>query len=136
MDKVTAVHGLRHPELAGVAAAFAALRDDLEPHLVKEERVLFPMVRALTGDTTRPRTRSGSVREPIAVMLAEHDRAGELLALLRERTGGHTAPEDGCARYRALYRGLAELEADTHLHVHKENHRLFPAVIASEQLPV
>jgi len=27
-----------------------------------------------------------------------------------------------------LYRGLAELEADTHLHVHKENNVLFPLV--------
>jgi regulator of cell morphogenesis and NO signaling len=25
-----------------------------------------------------------------------------------------------------LYRGLAELEADTHVHVHKENNVLFP----------
>lgn len=135
LDKVAAVHGLRHPELAGVVAAFGALRDDLEPHLAKEERVLFPMVRALAGDTTRRVTHTDSVRGPIAVMLAEHDRAGELLALLRERTGGYTAPDDGCASYRALYRGLAELEADTHLHVHKENHRLFPAVIALEARP-
>ena len=29
-------------------------------------------------------------------------------------------------------KGLAELEADTHLHVHKENHLLFPAVITLE----
>ena len=135
MDKVTAVHGLRHPELAGVAAAFGALRDDLEPHLLKEERVLFPMVRALDGDTPHRGTPTGSVRDPIAVMLAEHDRVGDLLALLRERTGGYTAPEDGCASYRALYRGLSELEADTHLHVHKENHRLFPAVIALGRRP-
>jgi regulator of cell morphogenesis and NO signaling len=31
-----------------------------------------------------------------------------------------------------LYEGLAELESDTHLHVHKENNLLFPAVIALE----
>jgi iron-sulfur cluster repair protein YtfE (RIC family) len=29
--------------------------------------------------------------------------------------------------------GLAELEADTHLHVHKENNHLFPAVISLEE---
>ena len=28
--------------------------------------------------------------------------------------------------------GLAELEADTHLHVHKENNHPFPAVLALE----
>ena len=42
-------------------------------------------------------------------------------------------PDDGCASYQALYTGLAELEADTHLHVHKENNVLFPAVLETEQ---
>ena len=59
-------------------------------------------------------------------MLAEHDRAGELLATLRRITDGYQPPADGCASYRALYAGLAELEADLHLHVHKENNILFP----------
>jgi regulator of cell morphogenesis and NO signaling len=65
-------------------------------------------------------------------MLREHDIAGDLLARLRTLTGGYAAPEDGCGSYRALYDGLAELEADTHLHVHKENNVLFPAVLALE----
>ena len=30
--------------------------------------------------------------------------------------------------YHALYTALVELEADTHLHVHKENNVLFPTV--------
>ena len=70
----------------------------------------------------------GTTSGPISMMLLEHDRAGELLARLRELTGGYQVPEDGCASYRALYDGLAELEADTHLHVHKENNLLFPMV--------
>ena len=41
-------------------------------------------------------------------------------------------PADGCASWRALSAGLAELEADTHLHIHKENNLLFPAVVARE----
>ena len=48
-------------------------------------------------------------------------------------TEGYKAPADGCASYRALYAGLAQLEADTHLHVHKENNVLFPAVVALER---
>ena len=61
-------------------------------------------------------------------MEREHDTAGALLAHLRELTGGYASPADGCASYEMLYRGLAELEADTHLHVHKENNVLFPMV--------
>ena len=55
-----------------------------------------------------------------------------LLARLRELTGGYTPPADGCVSYRLLYAGLAELEADTHLHVHKENNVLFPMVVGRE----
>ena len=65
-------------------------------------------------------------------MLADHDTAGDLLARLRSTTGDYAVPDDGCASYQALYAGLAELEADTHLHVHKENNLLFPAVLDAE----
>jgi regulator of cell morphogenesis and NO signaling len=65
-------------------------------------------------------------------MRQEHDVAGALLARLRTLTDGYTPPEDGCASYRLLYQGLAELEADTHLHVHIENNVLFPAAIELE----
>jgi regulator of cell morphogenesis and NO signaling len=37
-------------------------------------------------------------------------------------------PADGCGTYRACFDGIAELEGDLHLHVHKENNVLFPAV--------
>lgn len=130
--KIHDVHGERHPELADVRARYEELRADLEPHLAKEERVLFPMVRELATASTQPTFHCGSLTNPISVMLAEHDRAGELLEELRALTSDFTPPEDGCASYRACYEGLAELEADTHLHVHKENNLLFPAVMRLE----
>lgn len=131
--KVVSVHGERHPELSAIATCYATLRADLEPHLSKEETVLFPMIRELAAAGSVPSFHCGSLRNPISVMLAEHDTVGELLAQLRELTGGYEAPADGCASYQALFAGLAELEADTHLHVHKENNVLFPAVVAREQ---
>jgi regulator of cell morphogenesis and NO signaling len=128
--KVRDVHGARHPELEQVAALVAEIRADLEPHLRKEEMVLFPAIRQLaTGPCDLP---FGSVANPIAVMLREHDRAGGLLEQLREATDGYTPPEDGCTSYRTLYDRLAELERDTHRHVHLENNVLFPAVVALE----
>lgn len=131
-DKVEAVHGDRHPELADIRSTFARLRADLEPHLMKEEGVLFPMIRELAAATEMPDFHCGTLRNPISVMLREHDRAGELLAQLRSLTSDYTPPADGCASYGALFDGLKRLEADTHLHVHKENNLLFPAVMAME----
>lgn len=131
-EKVAGVHGGRHPELAEVLADVAELRDELEPHLLKEERALFPMVRELCSTSGPVQFHCGSLRNPISVMRAEHDRAGELFALLRHHANDFKPPEDACGSYCELYRALAALEADTHLHVHKENNLLFDAVVRME----
>lgn len=131
-EKVAGVHGERHPELSQVLATFRVLRADLEPHLSNEEQVLFPLIRELAGGAQARGGESGTVADPIAVLAGEHDRAGALLARLRSLTDAYTVPDDGCVSYQLLYSGLAELEADTHLHVHKENNLLFPQAIAAE----
>jgi len=132
-EKVAGVHGERHPELAEVLGTFRELRADLEPHLIKEEQVLFPRIRELEVATESANLPGDRLPNPIAVLSTEHDRAGELLARLRSLTDAFTVPDDGCASYQLLYTGLAELEADTHLHVHKENNLLFPRAIEAEQ---
>ena len=134
LDKVQGVHGERHPELAFVQASFDELALELDPHLAREEQVLFPMIRQLVAGAGADGS-PGEVPEraalagPIRVMLVDHDRAGELLERLRGLTTGYRPPDDACASYTALYTALQELEADTHLHVHKENNVLFPAVL-------
>lgn len=132
LDKVVGVHGGRHPELTVVTEVFAEIRADLEPHLTKEERVLFPAIRELAGAEAPPAFPFGSVANPISKMMLEHDHVGELLTRLRSATDDYRVPADGCASYRACYDSLAQLEADTHLHVHKENNVLFPAVVQLE----
>ena len=128
-EKVRDVHGSRHPELARVADLVAEIRDDLDPHLAKEEQVLFPAIRDWAeGQREFP---FGTLSNPVRMMMTEHDRAGELLEELRTTTGAYTTPADGCASYQTLYRRLEELETDTHRHIHLENNVLFPAVTAA-----
>jgi regulator of cell morphogenesis and NO signaling len=129
-QKVLDVHGRRHPELHEVRALVAALRNDLEPHMLKEERILFPATLELLGGPAQ--FPFGSIANPIRMMRIEHDRAGKILTRLRTTTNDYTVPDDGCASYRSLYQRLAELEHDTHLHVFEENHLLFPRVTALE----
>jgi regulator of cell morphogenesis and NO signaling len=50
IEKVVGVHGRRHPELHDVARCLTELRADLEPHLMKEERVLFPLIWSMTDE--------------------------------------------------------------------------------------
>lgn len=129
-DKVRDVHGSRHPELTRVADLVHEIRDDLEPHLAKEEQVLFPAIRDWAdGERSFP---FGTLANPVRMMMLEHDRAGELLEELRTVTSQYVPPADGCASYQTLYARLEHLEADTHRHVHLENNVLFPAVTTDD----
>jgi regulator of cell morphogenesis and NO signaling len=66
-------------------------------------------------------------------MLSEHDAVGALLRQLRDLTSAYPPPADGCASYDALFNGLEGLEADTHLHIYKENNLLFPGVVELDE---
>jgi hypothetical protein len=50
LDKILFAHGGRHPELKGLKTTFTHLREDLEPHLLKEERVIFPLIKNWSHD--------------------------------------------------------------------------------------
>ena len=136
-DKVLSVHGERRPELAEVVSLVRELTNDMLPHMLKEEQVLFPYVEqldeAVAGDRPAPTPFFGTVKNPVRMMMLEHDRVGELLARLRVVTDEYAPPESACFSYRELYRRLAELELRTHEHIHIENNIYFPRAIALEE---
>jgi regulator of cell morphogenesis and NO signaling len=132
IDKVAAAHGTRHPELDDLRETFAGLREELESHLLKEERVLFPLVKQLEAARSPFPIHCGTIGNPILVMRHEHDDAGAALERMRVLTGDYQAPPDGCTSFQILYEGLARLEADLHRHIHKENNILFPKAAALE----
>ncbi len=126
MEKVREAHCKRHGELADVQRTFMALKDELEMHMMKEEQVLFPMIRAMEKGDVSATAHCGGLDNPIRVMEHEHEYAGNALARLRDLTGGYVPPEDACPSYRAMLDALTELEFDLHQHIHKENNILFP----------
>jgi regulator of cell morphogenesis and NO signaling len=69
--------------------------------------------------------RGQQVYMPVRVMETEHDGHRIALKLIRELTGDLEAPPHACATWRALYDGLAALEADLMQHIHLENNILF-----------
>lgn len=130
--KVSEIHGQNHPELSEVKILFDSLKAELGSHMLKEERILFPMIRQLEWTSDAGDFHCGSIRNPIQVMELEHEEAGRALARLRELTGDYTPPADACNTYRALLNGLQELEHDLHQHIHEENNLLFPKVVDLE----
>lgn len=132
IDRVVAAHHANHPELAELRKTFAGLRTEMDSHTMKEEQVLFPLIKQLEQAQALFPMHCGTVQNPIRVMMHEHDAAGEALARMKTLTGGYQPPADGCPTFQALYVGLAALEADLHRHIHKENNILFPKAEALE----
>ena len=135
LAKVVELHAARHPELSSAAESFGALQQELPQHLLKEERILFPYVRALVAASAgapRPSMPFGTIENPIRMMEREHRDAVDELNLLRQVTDGFAVPED-CATYRSCFAELAQFERDLRRHIHLENNVLFPRAIALEE---
>jgi regulator of cell morphogenesis and NO signaling len=136
LEKVCGVHGQNHPELHEVRVIFGMLRLELENHMLKEERMLFPyialMESSLDFGLTLPPAPFGTTRNPVSVMLSEHDAAAEQLLEIRRLTDDFDTPADACVTYRTLYEALEGLDKDLHQHIHLENNILFPKAIEME----
>jgi len=137
MEKVSRKHGGTHPELVSLENEFFALCNDLTPHMQKEETVLFPFIKRLemseANGLSSPNPPFGTVKNPVRMLMTEHERDGEILRKMREITKDYAVPEDACPSFRALYFGLEDLEKDLHRHIHLENNVLFPNAIKLEE---
>lgn len=129
LTKVHSVYAERLPgELDGLPEVFEGLRAELDSHLMKEEIILFPAIRAKVAEretgVPAPPTCFGTIAAPIMQMEHEHEEAGAALARIRELTRNFAIPDYACSTYRALILGLEELELDLHRHIHLENNIL------------
>lgn len=106
----------------GLRAHLEAVHGAVLDHLEKEEQVLFPMI--LGG-------RGRLAAAPIRAMEGEHDDHADNLHKTRWLTAELVAPEEACPTWRALYLGLAALEAELMDHIHLENNVLFRRVLAA-----
>lgn len=136
VEKVIGAHSANHPELLKIGELFQRLCADLKPHMFKEEQVLFPYIAAMEQAETQhqpvPFAPFGTVRNPIRMMMMEHDTAGDILRELRAVTSDYRVPSDGCISYQTLYQALEGLEKDLHQHIHLENNILFPKAVVIE----
>jgi regulator of cell morphogenesis and NO signaling len=136
-QKVSEVHGKNHPEVIEIAKIFEMVHDELSSHLMKEEKMLFPVILHLaeleksgSGMEVSP---FGSIQNPIDVMEREHAEAGDGFYKIRELSSSYNPPEDACTTYKVLYQELNEFEQDLHTHIHLENNILFPQAVELEK---
>jgi regulator of cell morphogenesis and NO signaling len=135
-QKVARVHGTRHPEMVAVADIVERVADEMTSHMAKEEGVLFPFIDRLAAAYAQggavPPAPFGTVENPIRMMEAEHESAGDAMAEIRALTEGYRVPDDACGTFAVLLQELEAFERDLHQHVHLENNILFPKALTLE----
>ncbi|WP_125719339.1 iron-sulfur cluster repair di-iron protein [Flavobacterium ustbae] len=137
LDKLCKVHGANHQELFRINELFIGCAGELSQHMKKEELVLFPfvkrMVKTKESDGILSQPSFGTVSNPIAMMMHEHDNEGERFREIAELTNNYTPPADACTTYRVTFAMLKEFEEDLHKHIHLENNILFPKAVLLEK---
>ncbi len=136
LNKLCKVHGKQHPELFDITEHFNKTAGELSVHMKKEELVLFPWIRKMVKAEHRneplDRPHFGTVKNPIAKMMEEHENEGERFGLIAELSNDYEPPTDACNTYRVTFSLLKDFEEDLHSHIHLENNILFPKAEALE----
>lgn len=107
LNKLCKVHGERHPELLDIFEHFNASAGELAMHMKKEELVLFPWIRKMVSGPTNgasfEQPHFGTVKNPIKMMMEEHDNEGERFRKIAELSHDYTPPADACNTYRVAF---------------------------------
>ncbi len=132
LQKIVSKHGTRHPEMIKVLEIFTAIKEEMEQHMEKEEKILFPRIKEaeqLWAEDKQIMIDSNYVGLPVTMMEQEHEHAGRLLAEIRTLTNDYNPPADAFTTYRLSFAELEAFETDLHNHVHLENNILFPKAL-------
>lgn len=115
LNRILVVHYPRRgEELARIHNRFSRLKAELEEHFAKEERLVFPLMRANMEPTDEI---LGRIRD----LEGEHAAVGSRLKELRKLTDDYRLPEDACATYRRTYHLMKMFTEDVFVHIFKEN---------------
>ena len=118
-EKVADVHAGKFP--AEVVSLLHTIQNELLSHMMKEERILFPMLKQGAG-------RAAAM--PVRMMMHEHTEHEAALERLLEVTGNLQAPADACRSWQRLYSLAQELVDDLRDHIDLEDNILFARVLA------
>ncbi len=118
-EKVAGVHAGKFP--AEVVSLLHTIQNELLSHMMKEERILFPMLKQGAG-------RAAAM--PVRMMMHEHTEHEAALERLLEVTGNLQAPADACRSWQHLYSLAQELVNDLRDHIDLEDNILFARVLA------
>jgi regulator of cell morphogenesis and NO signaling len=91
------------------------------------------MLIAKTTHTNIEKPGFGTVKNPIAVMIQDHDNENERYKKISLLSNNYTPPEDACNSYKKTFSLLQEFDNDLHVHMDLENNILFPKAVELER---
>jgi len=136
VNRVKLVHGANKPNVSEISDRFDELANELDMHMHKEEMILFPFIKQMVQakrDGNGVSAPFGTVQNPINMMLAEHDSAGNELEIIQKLTEDYTPPKGACGTHKVSYGQLKEYADDLMRHIHLENNILFPKALELEK---
>jgi regulator of cell morphogenesis and NO signaling len=137
LDVLISGHAAAHPELWQLKQEVERLTYHLVPHMLNEEKYLFPymatMERPVGPDRTVLVPRFGTVQYPLQAIQHDHSEDLEFLKTMRKITRDFTTPANACDHHKVLYTMLAEFAHELEEHIRLENDVLFPRAIEIER---
>jgi regulator of cell morphogenesis and NO signaling len=134
--RVISGHATKHPQLFAIRNAVEDIARKLVPHMVTEERYLFPYINTIdkkVPDVSMVVPLFGTVEYPLQSLRHDHGEDLTLINRIREITNNFSPPADACGNFRVLYKMLSEFTGELHEHIELENDTLFPRAIAAEK---
>ena len=137
-QKVMNEPGIDLKDIGALWESWRTMHAFLSRHQGFEEGVVFPEVKRITHMAgVAPLDRS-VFNDCLNVVRAEHHRLWELLGRMKERAHGYVIPQGASQNLKDLIAGLREFQANTALHLHKENHvllRVLKEKVSATQAP-
>jgi regulator of cell morphogenesis and NO signaling len=132
-------HRKKYVYLTDLEKTFLGLYNEMLPHLLQEEEIIFPYIRQLAHAFQSRESYASllvkTMRKPIEeVMNHEHISVIRATKKMRELTNDYLPPAQACISNKVVFLKLKELDNDLMQHMHLENNILFPRSIEMEKI--
>ena len=118
--------------ISEVQLIFNEIVAQLSMHMMREELMLFPIIRKMVRTGLPVKTSFGSISIPIETMLSEHDSEEDRFNRISTITNNYKTPLDSSKLLKDTLTMLNEFHKDLLQHIHLENDILFPKGINLE----
>lgn len=112
----------RYPQLQPLLTELQLFGRTKNPHMFREEQVVFPAIRDLDRDPSM----AVHLGRWISTLLSEHDATRQNFTALRRLTQNFQFEPVADPDYQLLVAGLCDLDQDMAWHIYAENDLLFP----------